>query len=54
MHALGDINDKGAECIRIRYVAMVLELVKAKNAIEVGGVAKLASTLEAVSKGVLQ
>ena len=46
-------SDKGTLCLSIRYGAKVVELVKGRNAIEVGGVAQLGSTLETVKKAVL-
>ena len=46
-------SEKGTLCVSIRYGAKVIELTKGRNAIEVGSVDQLASTLEAVKKAVL-
>jgi hypothetical protein len=46
-------SEKGTLCLSIRYGAKSIELAKGRNAIEVGSVAQLVPTLEAVKNAVL-
>jgi hypothetical protein len=46
-------SEKGTLCVSIRYGAKAIELAKGRNAIEIGSVEQLASTLETVKKAVI-
>lgn len=46
-------SEKGSLCLSLRYGSRVIELSKGRNAIEVGDITALASTLETVKRAVV-